>query len=158
MLRKILVPLDGSEFSERALAPACELARQTGAGLALVRVIEVIAPGEREPGLVSYLDEHRIAEADDYIHRIASTTGLTDITAEAYVAADVATGIIARALDAGADTIVMTSHGRSWPATGLLGSVAARLLAESPVPVFLIGPRAGVIPAAPAKAAGISAT
>jgi len=41
LLRNILVPLDGSPLSERALPYAAELARSTGASLTLVRAADV---------------------------------------------------------------------------------------------------------------------
>lgn len=141
MFKRILVPLDGSEFAERALATAEALAASCGADLALVRVVELVAPGDREPGVVSYLDEHRIAVAQDYIAQKATAMRLgRPVTAEAYLAADIAAGIIARAADIGADVIVMTSHGESWPAGTVLGSVAARLTRESPCPLLVVGP------------------
>jgi nucleotide-binding universal stress UspA family protein len=46
MFKQILVPLDGSAFAERALPVATALATSGGAGLALVRVVEVLAPGD----------------------------------------------------------------------------------------------------------------
>lgn len=143
MFKKILVPLDGSAFAERAIAVAEALAVSTGARVALVRAVEVIAPGEREPGLISYLDEHRVTDAQAYLTRAAQQLHLGEyVSAEAYLAPDAATGILARALDLGCDLIVMTSHGESWPAAGTLGSVAARLTRESACPILLIGPHA----------------
>jgi nucleotide-binding universal stress UspA family protein len=142
MFKQILVPLDGSPFAERALPVATALATSTGASLALVRAVELLAPGDREPGVVSYLDEHRIAVAQDYIREKATATGLTRaVSGEAYLAADVAAGILARAADIGADLIVMTSHGASWPAGGALGGVAAALTREAQCPVLVVGPR-----------------
>jgi nucleotide-binding universal stress UspA family protein len=142
MFTKILVPLDGSAFAERAVPYAEALAAATGADLALVRVVEVLAPGDREPGVISYLDEGRIATAQDYVGRIAASRTLgKPVSAEAYLASDIGAGIIARAGDIGADVIVMTSHGASWPVGTVLGSVAARLTREATIPVLVIGPQ-----------------
>jgi nucleotide-binding universal stress UspA family protein len=141
MFRQILVPLDGSAFAERAIPVADALAASTGAALALVRVVEVVAPGDHEPGVVSYLDEHRITVAQEYVARMATATGLgRPVTGEAYLASDVAAGILARATDIGADVIVMTSHGESWPLGTALGSTAARLTREAACPLLVIGP------------------
>jgi nucleotide-binding universal stress UspA family protein len=49
VFKQILVPLDGSPFAERALAVVSALASSTGASLALVRVVEVLAQGDHEP-------------------------------------------------------------------------------------------------------------
>ncbi|MGD9890152.1 MAG: universal stress protein [Dehalococcoidia bacterium] len=141
MLRMIVVPLDGSPFAERALPVAEALAAATGADLALIRVVEVLAPGDREPGVLSYLDGHRTTVAQDYIDRMTMITRLgRPVTGEAYLASDVATGIIARVRDVSADLIVMTLHGESWPIGTALGSVAARLTREVPCPLLVVGP------------------
>jgi nucleotide-binding universal stress UspA family protein len=143
MFAKILVPLDGSAFAERALATAERLALSSGADICLVRVVDLLAPGEHEPGVVSYLDEHRIAVAQEYVTRTAARLRLGRlVSAEAYIAADVPAGILARAADAGVDLIVMTTHGASWPAEGALGSVASRLTREAACPLLVIGPHA----------------
>lgn len=141
MFKQILVPLDGSAFAERALPVAEVLAGSFGAGLALVRVVALLAPGEREPGVISYLDEHRIAVAQEYIKRMAASTRLgRPVSGEAYLASDVAAGILARAADLSADVIVMTSHGESWPAGTALGGIAARLTREATCPLLVVGP------------------
>jgi nucleotide-binding universal stress UspA family protein len=55
---------------------------------------------------------------------------------------DPAAQIVAEARDAGADLVVMATHGRSGLARALLGSVADQLLRRSPVPVLLVPPGA----------------
>lgn len=157
MFKQILVPLDGSAFAERAIPVATALAVSTGARLALVRVVVLLAPGEREPGVVSYLDEHRIAVAQDYITGKATATGMTSsVSGEAYLAADVAAGVLARAADIGADLIIMSSHGESWPSPTTFGSVASSVVRQAYCPVLVVGPHmAPVEPALPAGSAAI---
>ena len=48
-----------------------------------------------------------------------------------------ASGIVDSAKELGADLIVLGSHGRSGIARLMLGSVAARVVAESPIPVLV---------------------
>ena len=48
-----------------------------------------------------------------------------------------ASGIVESAKELGADLIVMGSHGRSGIARLMLGSVAGRVVAESPIPVLI---------------------
>ena len=48
-----------------------------------------------------------------------------------------ASGIVQTAREEGADLIVVGSHGRSGIARLMLGSVAARVVAESPLPVLV---------------------
>lgn len=145
VFKTILVPLDGSPFAERALPVAVALAAETGGDLALIRVVPLVPPAEDEPGVISYLDEHRIAVAQEYIAQAAARTHRDPLpSAEAYIAADIVAGILGRALDVGADLIVISSHGRSWPSPSALGSVATKLTRESPVPLLVLGPRIAV--------------
>ena len=46
-------------------------------------------------------------------------------------------GVVQTARDEGADLIVVGSHGRSGLARLMLGSVASKVVAESPVPVLV---------------------
>jgi nucleotide-binding universal stress UspA family protein len=141
MIERIVVPLDGSEHAEQALLTAEEIAATTGASITLVRIVEVVAPGEREPGMISYLDEHRVAAAQDYLEAAAAKLRLgRPVAHEVDLAADVSAGILGLVRAIAADLVIMTSHARSWPAAGALGSVAARLLAEAPCPVLVLGP------------------
>jgi nucleotide-binding universal stress UspA family protein len=135
MLRSILVPLDGSELAERALAYATALSIPTGARLILVRAVRA----HTLPGT-----DQRSAQADAVR------------AAEEYLF-DVAVGLIGRGFqcecatpygnaakwiveDAGlrhADLIVMTTHGRTGPGRWLLGSVAESVVANASVPVLV---------------------
>ena len=58
---------------------------------------------------------------------------------EARLVEDVATvsGIVQTAKSEGADLIVVGSHGRTGIARLMLGSVASKVVAESPVPVLV---------------------
>lgn len=142
---KILVPLDGSTFAERALPIAAALASADGVEVVLVRVVPVIGPGGKEPGVVSYLDEHRIETSLDYLRHASAILRLgRPVATEADVAPDVVTGILERATSGDVDLIVMTSHGESWPAASVLGTTASRLIREATCPVLVVGPRAGV--------------
>ena len=49
-----------------------------------------------------------------------------------------ASGIVQAAQAQGADLIVVGSHGRTGIARLMLGSVAAKVVAESPVPVLVV--------------------
>jgi nucleotide-binding universal stress UspA family protein len=55
MFEKILVPLDGSELAERALAPALALAEQEGGEVVLLQVPiykQIMVPGTAGYGLL----------------------------------------------------------------------------------------------------------
>ncbi len=143
MFDRIVVALDGSEVSERALPPAEELARRLGAPLHLVRVadptwlrfggnqaaLEYAALGE------AFADEER--EAGDYLRRTLAALRGRGLEATS----EVRRGAAATELVAGAspgDLLVMASHGRGGPARWLLGSVAEDVTRRSTAPVLLV--------------------
>jgi len=144
MFKRILVPLDGSPFAERAIALAQEFVEAGDAEVSFVRIVPVMGPGEREPGLVSYLDDHRIRSAQEYVSRAASKLRAgRPLAAEARLAADAVEGILDCAAEVKADLILMTSHGESWPDVNRVGGTASRLIREAPLPVLVVGPRTG---------------
>jgi nucleotide-binding universal stress UspA family protein len=62
------------------------------------------------------------------------------VNLEARLGEDVtaARGIVQMAQDDGADLVVVGSHGRAGVARLVLGSVAAKVVAQSPVPVLVV--------------------
>jgi nucleotide-binding universal stress UspA family protein len=138
-IRRILVALDGSTFSEEALAPAMELARSAGASLTLLEVVT------RHSGLVRFLyPVERSAEtAERSLREVADRLPPELGPVEVRVAenASAAAGILDEAKRAGADLVAMATHGRGGIARFLLGSVAERVVQSSPVPVLVFRPR-----------------
>ena len=113
MLKKILVPLDGSELAERALTYATALAGTAGAHLLLMRVayshtLAGVDPRERQVGAVQ--------EAEAYLQQIATQLregGFVCETVARYGHA--AECITESARTRHADLIVMATHGRTGP-------------------------------------------
>lgn len=136
MLEVILVPLDGSALSERALPVAERLARAGGGKLVLVRaVVAHAAPGsDRAEEQVRVVDA-----AEEYLCSFQSrlqAAGLTVETAVPY--ASPTEGILEEIHIRKAGLVVMSTHGRSGLGRWVYGSVAERVLHESPVPVALV--------------------
>src|SRR4029079_10340123 len=77
MYRSILVPLDGSPFSEHALPLALALARRTGATLHLAHVHAPLAAVYLDSAgfLEDSLDSHVIQQQQAYLHAIAHRIG-----------------------------------------------------------------------------------
>lgn len=140
MFKKLLVPLDRSPLAEQALGRAAAIARATNAAVDLILVHQSV----RLMG-VSVSDE-QAAEAwhddDLYLEAIAAElragAGVTVTTA--VPRGDPTEMISARAVDVGADLIVMTSHGRTGLSRAWLGSVADGVLRQSRVPVLMLRP------------------
>jgi nucleotide-binding universal stress UspA family protein len=139
MLQTILVPLDGSQLAEQALACAEGLAAASSAQLILLRVVpfDIIQPSEEDFALV---DESRA-----YLTCITS-----DLTARGHAVKTITKWghpercILEELGTQRADLVVMGTHGRSAPGRWLYGSVADAVLRASPVPVIVVPPRAGV--------------
>jgi nucleotide-binding universal stress UspA family protein len=147
MLRTILVPLDGSAFSAKALPVAAAIAKRTGATLHVVSVLDPSAYVPFVPGevLVPVMDTDALAarrEADEaavkaeaarLVQEGVSATGrlLEGTVVEAL--AEYAVEILA-------DLVLMTTHGRSGLERLWLGSVATSFLHRAPCPVYLVRP------------------
>jgi nucleotide-binding universal stress UspA family protein len=136
MLKTILVPLDGSALSERALPYATALARRAGAHVVLVRAILAHTPPGADPTDTQVALRKR-AEAD--LYAIAEQLGLAGVDVETHVYYDdAATAIIDAVQARHADLIVMASHGRTGVGRWIYGSVADHVLRHSPVPVLVV--------------------
>jgi len=144
MFKKILVATDGSAASSHAAALAVNLARVHGAQLTALYVADpypYLGIGEVNPlGYEAYAAaaQQTAAKAHAEVQALA-TTGGAAVPLEALLVEDVAaaSGIVESAKQLGADLIVLGSHGRSGIARLMLGSVAARVVAESAIPVLV---------------------
>ncbi|AKG53416.1 universal stress protein [Dehalogenimonas sp. WBC-2] len=146
MYKKILVPLDGSELSESILPQVIAVAKPSKADVVLFRVLEPMDKGVRDTlgdDLAHKLDTVNMEEAQSYLQKIAGTLqqqGLkvSIITATGHPSAS----IIEYAGTHAVDLITMATHGRSGLSRLAFGSVADKVLRQSPVPV-LLGPVVG---------------
>jgi len=139
MFRKILCPIDFGEQSLAALDFACKIALQNEAPLVVLTVAPLMT-GVTEMSPVP-LDPYPYAEktASDRLVKIARERIEGNIRYETLiVAGDPATGVLNVARRAGADLIVMGTHGRTGVKHLVLGSVAERVVRESPVPVLTV--------------------
>ena len=145
MFKHILLATDGSEASENAAQLAADMARTHGATLTALYVVDpypYLGIGETNPlGFQSYMSaahEHA-AQAHARVTELCSQGG-APVALQSRIAEDMtaSAGIVQMAKDEGADLIVMGSHGRTGLARLMVGSVAARVLAEASVPVLVV--------------------
>jgi nucleotide-binding universal stress UspA family protein len=140
----ILVPLDGSEYSERAVEPALSLAEKYGARITLLTVM-LQFPESKLP--VPIVDQ-RSAEhgrrylADVRAMKLGTAAVPVDLVTKYGTPAE---GIVECALELQADLIVMSTHGTTGTRY-TLGSTAWKLLQDAPCPVLLLP-----VPRAPAR-------
>ncbi len=146
--QRVLAPLDGSFYAERALPYATALGRLTGAELLLgyVRPSAPPAPAqavrraaremlshEREPhtaDMPSYLDALRVLEA---FH--APT-----VCVDTILQRDAAVGVRLLAEQDNADVVVLATHARQGVEGQVLGNMVDALLAHSHLPLLVIPP------------------
>jgi nucleotide-binding universal stress UspA family protein len=139
MFKKILVPLDRSVIAEQAVGQAALIARRAHAEIDLVTVHVPFpfAGFSSEPW-----DEKEAAAEAKYLETIqAELRSGSDVPATYVVLnGEPADHIRLRAIDVGADLIVMTTHGRTGLSRLWLGSVADSLVRNSTVPVLMLRP------------------
>jgi nucleotide-binding universal stress UspA family protein len=143
MFHHVLIPTDGSAQAKRAVEKGTALAKAVGARVTFLTVVEPfhvlsMAPRRLSATRASYdrlakAEAARIlAEAD----KVAQKHGVAYATAQKkHEHPDEA--ILEAAAKGGCDLIAMGSHGRRGVVTLLLGSVAAKVLARSSVPVLV---------------------
>jgi nucleotide-binding universal stress UspA family protein len=140
MLTRILVPLDGSELAERALAVAAKLARQNNGSLILVQALETpITYDAWIPASFAMALPDREREAQAYLTRQAKLPMLSSIPTRTDVSGGAAAQAILNTADEyRADMIVMTSHGRSGLSHWVFGSVAEHVARQAKIPVLVL--------------------
>ena len=143
--KKVLVPLDGSGWSKRAVPHAADIARTNHAELILLHVFR--------PPASEYTDQLSLAGQDAQIQQMREQMkqyliGLRgelrgeSITVRTHMmeGAGVAHLICDYVDSEGIDLVVMSTHGRSGLAQFLFGSVANQIMQCVTVPVLLIHP------------------
>jgi nucleotide-binding universal stress UspA family protein len=135
-IRKVLVPLDGSECAERVLPTLEKLAADLKANPSLLRVAYV----HTFPG-VDPVDAQvkAVREAEEYLGKLERQLSAKGLKVESHVRyGHEAEEILDHAAQKDIDLIAMTTHGRSGIKRFLFGSVAEKVIRHSPKPVFLV--------------------
>lgn len=147
MIRRVLVPLDGSHFAEHALPFAIAIARRAGALVELLSVARPPFASSHMRGVRMYDDDairkvarehHRYLE--DCIGRIreACPTECEEIV----LVGSTLERLVEHVAVSGVDLVIMTTHGGGSPSPSWLGSTTDRMVRESTVPVMLVRPTA----------------
>lgn len=146
-ISRILAPTDFSRHADVAVRYACGLAHRLGAELRLLHVLaEAILPVGPDPSMVATMppEFYTTSEAQ-------TREALQDLIPPAWpqppaVKVDVHWGdpvveVVNYAERNAIDMIVIATHGRTGLSHVLLGSVAERIVRESPCPVLTIRDR-----------------
>lgn len=146
----IMVPLDGSEFSRRALPAAEELARRSGARLLLSYVhagFPPAEPGEAPEALVE-ADREVVEHERELLEEAAGEVRGRGLEADTLFDEGPVAETLAAQAEARADLVVMATHGRGAFSRFWLGSVADGLARRCGVPLLFVRPE-GEGPAEP---------
>ena len=148
MFRSILIPLDGSQFSEVALPLGARLARSAEARLRLVTVYEpavVPAAVTEIPLTFASDDKGREADVKAYLAEAAHRLGPVGDQPVDYEVhhGNPGPAIVKAVQRSRPDLIVMSTHGRGTLSRFWLGSVADYVIRHTSVPVLLVKPSEG---------------
>ena len=144
-IARVVVPLDGSDRAELALPVAAAVSREVGASVALISAVDlpqVVAPSlgyapAFAPELYAEIEEEATGNAEQHLDEAIARLGESGVTATK----NILLGSAVHAINAFVnpdDLIVMTSRGQGGFKRWLLGSVAEKLVRESPAPVLLV--------------------
>jgi nucleotide-binding universal stress UspA family protein len=140
MFSKILVPVDGSDNSFRALDQAIFLAKTTGAGLTAMHVIEnpPTVYVESQKLLNDLLANYR-AESAKVLDKCKQTADSNGVPLETVIAeGDAASNITAYAQKEGFDLITIGSRGLGRFKEMVLGSVSNKVLHHTKSSVLIV--------------------
>jgi nucleotide-binding universal stress UspA family protein len=134
---KILVPVDGSAYSLKAVETACDLAKsQPPSSLVLVAVaVEIPELGEGR-----YIYDKMKAQAEAALAQAKEVAQKCGIVGEMLLATGVspAEEIVQVAKDQKADLIVIGSRGLAGKTKSFLGSTASQVVTYSPCSVLVV--------------------
>ncbi len=142
MFQYILIPTDGSELSDKALAAGIDFAKAMDATVLVITVVE--------PYSYSNLSEYRPESIDQYDSRVKEMAQErlelaremverkgVKCQIQAYKSFSPSEAIIQAATENNCDLIFMASHGRQGLAAVLLGSETQKVLTNSKIPVMV---------------------
>jgi nucleotide-binding universal stress UspA family protein len=141
MFKRILVPVDGSQTSNKALATALGLARECGAVVRLVHAIDdlaLISGYDYSVDLLSVARNQAHGLLADAM-AIARSSGVESDSVLAEIpGVRLGETVAIQAREWEADLIVLGTHGRKGLGRVLMGSGAEQVIRTAPVPVLVV--------------------
>ncbi|MGK7936048.1 MAG: universal stress protein [Xenococcaceae cyanobacterium] len=134
--KSVLIPLDFSELSYQAIAPATEYVENMSS-LKIIHVLTHLHPADPAALWDTLKDEEREHKVQEFLRNKLRAMGYEGIHIEVTVG-DPSTKIVDYAEKIEADLIVMPSHGRKGVSRFLLGSVSERVVRLSRCPVLIL--------------------
>lgn len=160
--RAIVLPLDGTTLAETALPVARQFAKDTGAVIHLLRVIEFqdsedeLVADETTIDLNEAKGQPVVRQAACYLERIQLQLQLAGVVSRCHtMEGDPADAIIRMARAEDADLIAMSTHGRSGVERIVHGSVVSQVIGNAMCPLLLMR---GKVPVEAFECEGSAAT
>jgi nucleotide-binding universal stress UspA family protein len=143
MFKRILVPTDGSDITQKAVATAIELAKSVGAEVHTLCVKEPFPYGaisEMQPAPPQEFFDAQERIATRHVASVAESCKSAGIECQALTveALHPWEAIIEHAQRMDCDLLVMASHGRRGVSALLLGSETQKVLTHTTIPVLVV--------------------
>ena len=133
-MKNILVPLDFSEMSLKSLQYAVPFARQFGAKLTLVHVVEAPA-NAADTSFPAFVSREKFAAIEKQLEDMIPPELSVDTTVRQSISFD---GILEVAQEINADLIITTTHGYTGLAHLFKGATVSNIVNRSPCPVLVV--------------------
>jgi len=139
--KKILVPVDFSDFSKGALVTAADIA--TNLPGAEITVLHVMAEPQASVPYEVYVDWQKVkndikADAERMLKQMVERNGIAQRAQTRLLWGDPSSLIVKVAKEGNFDVIVMATHGRTGINRLFMGSVAESVMRHSPCPVLVL--------------------
>lgn len=141
-IKKVLVPIDFSDYSKSALRYAVNFSKQFNAEMILIYVVEpVVYPPDFSMGQIAIPSVN--VEWDKRAKEELDNLAASDIPSDVKVKKIIKTGkpfveIIDTAADEDVDIIIIATHGHSGVEHILFGSTAEKVVRKAPCPVLTL--------------------
>ncbi len=147
MYAHIILPLDGSELSLKALTEGVTLAKTLGSRLTLITVVSPYRTGITTPfaaDIPRSIEKSHNEEAEKAAHKLhadmMARAKAEGVKCESLVAfgENIYEQIVENAEKSNCDLIVMASHGRRGLEGLLLGGETVKVLTHSKIPILVV--------------------
>lgn len=137
MIKRILLPVDGSPFSERAASYGIFLSKSLGAEISLIHILKVAPAAKLDP---EEIKRKKIQQAEICFSSIISKAEKEGLRIDTKILASrkIPQTILNEASDNEYDLIIIGSHGLSGFRKLILGSVTEEILKKSTIPVLVV--------------------
>ncbi|MBM3361924.1 MAG: universal stress protein [Betaproteobacteria bacterium] len=145
MYKRIVVPIDGSQTSTRALVAALQMARESAGSVRLIHVIEELAqviaydPYGAYPGDLAKIRRENALKILGQAMDIAKSSGVPADQRLVEAAGQRLAEVVNKEVESySGDLIVLGTHGRRGIGRVLLGSGVEQIIRSAQVPVLVI--------------------